>query len=342
MMNDYEDLKALPGTDRERSWLEERLTTLSEKEKTILSAAVLRQPPETMAETINHLLSLQDYEICFPANSYEQLGRFYLRHETSLPEAAIYYADQYRLGTIYEDKHPGLFIGNCFVVYPPGQNFLRYTGQDTEIPDDTGWSVKVKLASPAVPDGVWLRLPDYSRINAEKPDEVDLALKALRVRSLDSCTLLDARCCLPQAGNLMDQYSDVVDLVNDGCDLGYMLDEQGQGMPHFMERVAAALEYEGCHDLRLALDISQNLNCYEWMSRDSLREFAAQNLRKNDMPEDIIASGCIDLECYASALLEEAGYALTRDKSAYITRNNREFIYEHSTPEEAGMRMDQQ
>lgn len=341
-MNEFNELNTLPGTDRERGWISERLETLSEKEKIILSAATLRQPPKTMAEAINHLLSLQDYEICFPAHSYEQLGRFYLRHETSLPESAKYYADQYQLGTLYEDRHPGLFVGNCFVVYPTGQSPSRYTGQDTAIPDDTGWSVKVKLASPSVPAGAWLRLPDYSRTNSGKPDEVELVLNALKVSSLDACTLLDAQCCLPEAGNLMEQYSDVVDLVNDGCDLGYVLDEQGQGMPHFMERFAAALEYENCHDLCLALDISQNLHCYEWVSCGGLRAFAAQKLREHGASEDILSSGCFDMESYASELLEAAGYTLTRDETAYITRNSREFIYERSTPKEAGITIQQQ
>lgn len=341
MMNEFKELTALPGTDRERGWISERLETLSEKEKIILSAA-LHQPPETMAEAINHLLSLQDYEVCFPAYDYEQLGRFYLRHETSLPESAKYYADQYQLGTLYEDQHPGLFVGNCFVVYPTGQSPSRYAGLDTAIPDDTGWSVKIKLASPSVPEGVWLRLPDYSRTNAGKPDEMELALNALQVSSLDACTLLDAQCCLPEVGNLTEQYSNVVDLVNDGCDLGYTLDEQGQGTPHFMERLAAALEYENCHDLRFALDISQNLHCYEWVSCGSLRAFAAQKLRGHGVSEDILASGCIDMEGYASELLETAGYTLTRNETAYITRNSREFIYEHSTPKEAGITMRQQ
>lgn len=341
-MNEFEELTTLPGTARERHWLEKRMETLSAKENIILSAAALRQPPETMAEAINQLLSLQDYAVCFPASSYEQLGRFYLRHETSLPEAAIYYADQYRLGTIYEDKHPGLFIGSCFVVYPSGPSIPRYTGQDEAIPEDTGWSVKVKLASQAVPDGVWLRLPDYSRTNAEKPDEVDLALKALQVRSLDACTLLDAQCCLTEVGNLMEQYSDVVELVNDGCDLGYVLDERGQGMPHFMELFTAALEYEDCHDLRLALDISQNLHCYEWVPQSNLEELGIQRLVGAGVSEALISAGCIDSAGYASELLEDAGYVLTRDKSAYITRNNREFIYERSAPKEAGMTMQQQ
>lgn len=341
MINKFEELTSLPGTDQERRWLKERLETLSEKEKTVLSA-IIYQPPATMAEAIDDLLSMEEYEICFPANSYKQLGGFYLRHEASVPEDAISYADLDRLGMMYEDKHPGLFVGNCFVVYPSTPPILRYTGQDKSIPDDTGWSVKVKLASHSVPEGVWLRLPDYSRANDGKPDEVEMTLRALEVRSLDTCTLLDARCILPEAGNLMEQYDDVVELVNDGCDLGYVLHEQGQGMPNFAARFAAALEYENCRDLRHALDISQNLHCYEWVPCDGLKELGAQKLREAGVPEALILSGCIDLEGYASDLLEKAGYIQSRDESAYIARNSREFIYERSPPREARMTIEQQ
>lgn len=41
-------------------------------------------------------------------------------------------------------------------------------------------------------------------------------------------------------------------------------------------------------------------------------------------------------------LLEEAGYVLTADESAYIARNNLEFIRDWSAPEEAGLSMEQQ
>ena len=41
-------------------------------------------------------------------------------------------------------------------------------------------------------------------------------------------------------------------------------------------------------------------------------------------------------------MLEEAGYVLTADESAYITRNNLEFLRDWSSPEEAGLNMEQQ
>ena len=224
--------------------------------------------------------------------------------------------------------------------YPEHPSAPRYTGQGL-IPEDDGWSMKVKLASSAVPEGVWLRLPDYSAMT-DRPDEVALALDELKTRSLENCMLLDVRCSLPELGNLMEQYDSALELVNDGSDLGYVLDEQGQGMPHFMERFAAALEFEHCRDLRLALDISQNLHCYEWVPRDGLKDFGRRKLLETGVSEELLDSGCIDLESYGEDLLEEAGYVLTADESAYITRNNLEFLRDWSAPEEAGLSMEQQ
>ena len=339
-MWEFEELMILPGTEQERDWLAERLSTLSKKEKHIVSAIVISARPESMAEAINQLLSMEDYGVCFPAGSYAQLGSFYLRHEAHLPERTMYYADLERIGMMYEDRHPGLFIGSCYVAYPSGPVPLRYTGQGL-IPVDDGWSVKVKLASPTIPEGVWLRLPDHSAVSGQ-PDEVALALDELNVRSLEDCVLMDARCGRPQLGDLMEQYADALELVNDGSDLGYALEEQGQGTPRFLERFAAALEFENCHDLRFALDIIQNLHCYEWIPCDSLKEFGRRKLLEAGVAEELLSSGCIDLEGYAADLLEEAGYVLTAAESAYITRNSREFIYERSAPEEAGMTMEQQ
>ena len=320
-------LMSLPLMEQEQRWIMERLDTLSVKEQYQLSAAILRtgkleelagktgweletailhMDPEVAVDAVNCLLSLEDYQICFPAGSYAQLGSFYLRHESHLPERAMYYADLEALGRRYEDRHPGLFVGNCYVEYPEHPSAPRCTGQGL-IPEDDGWSMKVKLASSAVPEGVWLRLPDYSAMT-DRPDEVALALDELKTRSLENCMLLDGRCSLPELGNLMEQYDSALELVNDGSDLGYVLDEQGQGMPHFMERFAAALEFEHCRDLRLALDISQNLHCYEWVPHNGLKDFGRRKLLEAGVSEELLDSGCIDLEGYGADLLEEAGY----------------------------------
>ena len=85
--------------------------------------------------------------------------------------------------------------------------------------------------------------------------------------------MLEAQCALAEAGVIQEQYDSIEDLVRDGNNLGFVLDEQGQGAEHWRERFDAALEYEECDRLRLALDISQNLNCYEldmYISKNSV------------------------------------------------------------------------
>ena len=85
--------------------------------------------PHPPIDAVNCLLSLEQYEACFPAGSYAQVGSFYLRYEARLPERAMYYADLEALGRRHEDRHPGLFIRSCYVAYPPGPVPPRYTGQ---------------------------------------------------------------------------------------------------------------------------------------------------------------------------------------------------------------------
>ena len=192
----------------------------------------------------------------------------------------------------------------------------------------------MKVASAAVPDGLWVRMPFPYSWEASCYQCESLVLNTLDVQDWTDCTLLEALCILPEAGNLMEQYDDIRDLLQDGHNLWYVLDEQGQGMPQWREKFAAALELESCRDLRLALDISQNIVCYEWVPGEGLTDFAAEHLRSCHVSEELIQSGCIDLDGYAEDLLESSGYTLTADESGYVARNNCPFIREYTQEQE--------
>ncbi len=118
MKNDFDHLLELPGAPEEREWIKERLETLSVRESYVLAAAAMRHPPEDTSETVDCLHTLDDYEICFPTGSYEELGAFYLRQNSHIPKDALPYVDLERLGQAYGDEHPGLFVGQCYVAYP--------------------------------------------------------------------------------------------------------------------------------------------------------------------------------------------------------------------------------
>lgn len=205
-MNEYaESLLKLPGTAEEKEWLEARLEMLSVKEGIVLAAAVERSPPTNMMDAVNHLLTLERYDVV-PAGSYEQLGEFYLWDQCVSQEQRPYF-DKSALGQWYEDEHPGLFVGNCYVAYPDKVIPASYGGQ--ELPADfelLDWSVRLRLASEQVPEGVWVRLPDHESA-VDKPGEISLALGELKVSMIDECTLLEARCVLPSVRGLADRKS---------------------------------------------------------------------------------------------------------------------------------------
>ena len=339
-MNDFDYLLDLPGEERERRWLQERLETLGVREGIILAAAAMRNPPGDMVQAINGLQSLDHYEVRVNAGSYEALGLAYLRNETKMPENALPFVDLEQMGRHYENLHPGLFVGDCYVEYPKTAPQPVYQGQGSPLPEDDGWSVRLKVSSPAVPEGVWLCLPDSSNWDDTFQGE-SLTLRALHVQHWSECTLLDAQCILPEAGTLMEQYDNLADLLYDGQELGYVLAERGQGSPSFMERFAAALELEHCRDLRFALDISQNRQCYDWVPCADLEASATGLLLDAGVSEELIRASGIDLAGYKAYLLEEHDYMPTQDGSGYIRRNNEEFYYSYSTPtpEQSGMTM---
>lgn len=85
----------------------------------ILSAVVMQKGEAEAGEIVaNSPERLRDYTILKGINSYAALGRYYLTHETSVPEELYEYMDMGALGCRYEDEHPGVFIGSDYVQYP--------------------------------------------------------------------------------------------------------------------------------------------------------------------------------------------------------------------------------
>lgn len=321
MRREWTRLLEVPLNNRERQWLQERLEVLSVEEEAKLAAALLRTDPWTAQESVDCLLSLAEYQVCHPAGSYEALGRYALRYELSLPAELEEHVDLEKLGRRYEDFHPGVFVGRSYVEYPPGPPQAQYDGY-TLPQEDLSWSVRLKLASPAVPEGVWVRLPDYSDVSGGPPGELDMALEALDVTLIQDCTLLEARCVLPEVQDLMD-YEDLGKLIYDGQDLGFALDDAGRGLPDFWGCLAAGLELEHCRTLRQAADIAANARAYDLIPTDQVAEYGRAQLNRlnRDAEWSPPLAGCVDLDSYGTALLEQAGYQLNTLETAYIRRD---------------------
>lgn len=325
-----QELLRLPGRQDEIDWLRDRLEMMSVREEIILSGATWADQPRTAADAIQHIISIPYYEVCAGANSYAALGEFFLEHDntTKLPPEALAFVDKDVLGERYEDLHPGIFIGSDYVIYHAMNVPLpKYDG--VHLPQqDYDWSLRLKLGSAAKPEGVWVCLPDYNEINEDRPGDIQIALRELEVKHISECTLLDARCVLPGITGFTE-YSDLADLIYDGQNLGILLDERGQGQPHFMEHLLAALELEDCDSLKGALDIANNLRCYDLVLTSGLADYGKMALRQI---EGTILNDCIDYEGYAEQVLEQKGFRWALDGEAYIKRNAQTFVSNYVQP----------
>ena len=183
-------------------------------------------------------------------------------------------------------------------------------------------------------EGVWVGFPDSGEyIDPSHPDELLLGLDALQAESLSECIALEVDCCLPQLAGILSQYNSAGELVRHAIDFGYVWAEQGQGEPHWMEKWQCVMELEDCHRLDLALDLAQNLHCYEFIPRGvDLAQYGMDLARKEGvLGQDPLLIQCFDSVAYAQHHM--AKYGLSTTDHGYAARNEQEIIYEYSQPE---------
>ncbi|MBP5718115.1 MAG: hypothetical protein J6X53_03945 [Abditibacteriota bacterium] len=315
-MRDFGHLLALPHTDAERDWLRERLELLSVMESIAFSAALSRTQPESAKDAVNVLLDSHYYELFCPAPNYEALGKFYAEEKgLRIPADAREYTDFTSFGRRFENERPGLFVGDCYVAFPAKPMRERYNGENLDTLDN-GWTIRIKLASPGKPEGCWMHLPDPHEMDeAIPPGEVFFALRELGVKTAEECTILDAWCNVPGVGDIAAQYDRAEVLLEDANNLGIVLNERGYWLPDFERLYAAALSLD-CQSLSDALEISQNLDCYETIEAMYAAEIARQKLDQSRVPEE--ARKAINMDGYGKQLLANQGYHLAGD--VYVRR----------------------
>jgi hypothetical protein len=68
---------------------------------------------------------------------------------------------------------------------------------------------------------------------------------------------------------------------------------------------------EECRRLDYALDISQNLACYNFVPAEGVKDYAAKCLHDQGIPNDFLASDCVNLDAFVEDMLGQQGYPKT-------------------------------
>ncbi|RJE46597.1 MULTISPECIES: hypothetical protein [unclassified Dehalobacter] len=322
--------KELSGTPEEMAFLDRRFVEMSVREGYLLEGAARLQSIDNAADLINLTEQLDNFEFFYSAMEDRTLGHYYAKYREAASADQMPYLDLKRWGVDLRERHGGVFVSGGYVeqtspcrqIYN-GENLSQMTG---------GWSVKLKLASEHCPEGVWVKLPDHE-IHTGEPDELAVALGelvTLEFNKLGNVDLLEAKCCLDNITDLAEQYDSLEQLIEDGNNLGYVLEECGQGMICFEERFRAAMELEGCTRLDEALDITQNLRCYDFIPTEQHWEKFGKDLaRKRKIVDPDTAIGMyFDYAAYCKTEINRL--RLKPCAHGYIARNSQEFICEFS------------
>ncbi|MBZ2175628.1 hypothetical protein K8M07_10310 [Schnuerera sp. xch1] len=321
-------LENLEKNKDELEFLQERLGEMSVKERYILEGALELNEVGTAADLINLTEQLYRFEYYHKTKDEKSLGEYVARHEENASDEVLKFIKTEKLGREYHEDYQGVFTDKGYVIQ---RGIIRqiYDGTNIDELSQGDWAVKVKLTSKEKSKGVWVNLPDYE-ISSGQPDELIIAMERLGIEDINEVILEDAKCILPNICYLKEQYTSLENLVQDGNNLGYILDEPHEDRDFFMEHFHSAMELEECIRLDYALDISQNLDCYDYLPKTANLEKYGRFIADRDkvVKDGTILGDNFDYVKYAKANIEKE--ELKPCTHGFIKRNEEKFHYQFS------------
>lgn len=301
----------------EHDWLEQRLENMTAKEELLFRGAMQIESPRDIQTTIQILQGLDHYQLLYGAEDDVLLGRFVMEHIHTPTHAARGYLDPEIVGAAYREHGSGSFVENHYVERLNPDRPLPEVNPNVPLPITGEYAIRVKLVSRNNMEGVWIGFPDTGEyMDTAHPDELLLGLDALQAETLDQCMAVDVDCALPQITDILNQYDSAGELVRHAIDFGYVWAEQGQGEPHWMEKWQCVMELEDCHRLDLALDLAQNLHCYEFIPRGvDLAQYGMDLARK----EGVLGQDPLLIQCFDSVAYQGTGSSTLAKGAGHFT-----------------------
>lgn len=226
-------LEGLETNQEEIEYLQERFKEMSVKERYILEGAVELNEISNGVDLIN--LTEQLYRFDYYPNVADErsLGEYVAKYKEHARDEALKFINTEKLGREYDEDFQGRFTDKGYVIQR-GIIGQIYDGTNIDELSKGDWAVKIKLSSKDNPEGVWVNLPDYERSTGEA-DELVWALEFLGIEDVNEAKLEGVKCILPNIKDLTDQYETIEELVIDGNNLGYILDEPYDDKEFFLE-----------------------------------------------------------------------------------------------------------
>jgi len=311
----------------ELNYLAQRLSGMSDVEKAAFEGAVKMEKETDLAKLINITYNLTGCHVIFGVHNDEKLGKFYVDNEyvtelEEVPEKVLQYIDYQKVGHIYREEEKGVFTKNGYVVQTESDMKVVYDGSNIPKADgNTNYVFNLYLIKgcyePEKAKGVWLKLPvsEY---------EIAEALSELGAVSLNECAITHCKSSMPCFEDVFSESEDI-EKLNILSNAIYKIADSNMGAKY-----KAALQYENCTDLDFAIDVAQNLDCYNFYpSLSSPEDYGRQILlNASKFPHDDMAFKLLDFRRYGEAKMKDNGVKST--EYGLVCRNCKEFVFEFS------------
>lgn len=308
----------------ELNYLAQRLCGMNNFEKAAYEGVVKMEQELDIIKLINLTYNLDNCQVVFEANNDQQLGRFYVENDfidelTTVSDEVLQYIDYEKVGRSRREAEKGVFISNGYVVRDQSDIRIIYDG--TNIPkhgEETGYIFELYLIKscyePEKAEGVWLKLPAAE-------SEIAIALSNLDA-SIEECIFTHCKSNMSCFNDMFSENEDIEMLNTLSNAISKIIDN------NMSAKYKAVLQYEDCTDLGLAIDITQNLDCYSFYPFLSSPEDYGRQLLIDSLKfslDDVILNH-IDLRGYGEDMMKADGVQAT--DYGLICRNEKEFVFQ--------------
>lgn len=333
-----EELSFIPDNPSlaELNFLAGRISDLSVHDRTAFTGcAMMDDGHPTMQMLINLTYNLEDVHIIKAKNDRE-VGKFYIDNNfvdavnhtpPEYQEEIIELLDMEKIGRIRREAEVGIYFNGIYVVNDFGNQKQVYDGIHLpKIPEEPPYVLKLQLAK-----------ADFELNHAPEPehtvplllpatDEEKVAvLEQLGAASLEECVFYHCTSPIPALDQAFS-FSEDIDKMNLLAVRIRELESGGE-----LPKLKAAFEIAGCSDIDQALDLTKNLDCYDFYPElSSPEDYAKQELlERYQIPEDDPLLKHIHFSRCDPNLMEEANACIT--PYGIIRRNDREMMLEYSS-----------
>lgn len=331
-----EELSFIPENPplAELNFLAYRISELSEHDRiAFIGCALVGESNLAMHDLINQTYNLGDAH-AVPAKNDRELGKFYVDNDfidavnhvpPEYQQELLDLLDYEKIGRTRREAEGGIFHNDFYVVNGSGSWETVYDG--THLPEQS--SPEDYVFELLVCDGTFypsdidkctiLKLPATS-------DEIAEVLKEQGIKSFDGCVVYTNKSSIPRLDGVFSDYEDI-EKIKLLAEKIYELRCQGQEA-----KFKAALELMDCTDIDLALDITQNMDCFDFYPElSSPEDYARQEfLKRYHIPEDDPILKHIHFSRCDSDLMLEANACAT--PYGIIRLGDREMTLEYSSP----------